>query len=407
MATIKQRLQFLCYTKWPVIIWFLVAILDGLAQVLRGKDAINNYLIFKHVFTHTIQQVNLYATYPLLYNDSNHYGPVFSLIIAPFALLPNIIAIPLWNFFNAFLLYKAIKLLPLKKHMHHAILLICIIEMSTAAHSLQFNASVAACIIAAYAFTKNNKTIWATFCIMLGFYVKLYGIVGLVFWLFSKQKLQFVGYSVLWAVVFFILPMAIANPSFIVQCYYDWYASLQQKNTLNQALAAGNMQDISVMGMVKRIFGLPNLSNLIVLAPALLVYLFSLLQFKQYKNTIYQLLLLAQTLLFVVCFSTGSESPTFIIALAGVAIWFVVLPSPKQVWHWCVLAFVFVFTCLVATDVVPYYIKITFIRPYALKVLPCFVVWLIIVYTMINFKFAHYKSVTALNEKNIGSNTHI
>jgi hypothetical protein len=158
--------------------------------------------------------------------------------------------------------------------------------------------------------------------------------------------------------------------------------------------------------MVKRIFKLPNLSNLVVIAPALLLYGAALLPIKQYQNVRYQLLLLASTLLFVVCFSTGSESPTFVIALVGVAIWYVT-QQPKQIWHHLILAFVFVGTCFVATDLVPYYVKVHYIRPYALKVLPCFLVWLVTVYIMISYIFAPISSAKLYNEKSIGSNTNL
>ena len=56
----------------------------------------NNYLIFKYVFWHTIQGKSLYALSPAEFEDCNHYGPVFSLIIAPFAVLPDFIGMLLW-----------------------------------------------------------------------------------------------------------------------------------------------------------------------------------------------------------------------------------------------------------------------------------------------------------------------
>ena len=75
------------------LLWFL---LPAVAGLLKWKqNSINNYYIFKGVFHHTINQTNLYSLYPAEYFDSNHYGPLFSLIIGPFALLPDYIGDPL------------------------------------------------------------------------------------------------------------------------------------------------------------------------------------------------------------------------------------------------------------------------------------------------------------------------
>ena len=73
--------------KIILAIWILLATISAIKQYLIGNN--NNYLIFKNVFNHTLEQKSLYATYPNLYFDHNHYGPVFSLFIAPFALFPD------------------------------------------------------------------------------------------------------------------------------------------------------------------------------------------------------------------------------------------------------------------------------------------------------------------------------
>ncbi|MDF2432798.1 MAG: hypothetical protein JWP44_2429, partial [Mucilaginibacter sp.] len=75
----------------------------------------NNYIIYKYNFYHVLHQQNLYLPYPEHYFDFNHYGPIFSIIIFPFALLPDSIGVIFWVMFNAWILYLAIKLLPIKE----------------------------------------------------------------------------------------------------------------------------------------------------------------------------------------------------------------------------------------------------------------------------------------------------
>jgi len=74
----------------PVVVWFAATLLAALLEISRGYGEINNFLIYRGVYEHTLQQVNLYLTYPAEYADSNHYGPLFSILIAPFTWLPGL-----------------------------------------------------------------------------------------------------------------------------------------------------------------------------------------------------------------------------------------------------------------------------------------------------------------------------
>jgi hypothetical protein len=103
---------------------------------------------------------------------------------------------------------------------------------------------------------------------------------------------------------------------------------------------------------------------------------------------------LASVLIFTVIFSSGSESPTYIIAFVGVAIWFVIQPKPISNFYVALLIFAFLLTSLSPSDLIPTYLKDNYIRPYALKALPCVLIWLAIVYEMLINKFKNYRSIT-------------
>jgi hypothetical protein len=83
-------------SKMPLILWFGLSLIAAIQLMLYSPQKINNYLVFKGVFTHTLAQINLYNEYPLEYFDKNHYGPVFSTLIAPFTFLPNMFGCVLW-----------------------------------------------------------------------------------------------------------------------------------------------------------------------------------------------------------------------------------------------------------------------------------------------------------------------
>ena len=102
------------FKKYIIILWFLAAIVSGVKQYITGSY--NNYLIFKNVFYNLIKQQNLYLEYPELYLDHNHYGPLFSIVVAPFAIFPDYLGTVLWNIGICGFLIFAILQLPIKEN---------------------------------------------------------------------------------------------------------------------------------------------------------------------------------------------------------------------------------------------------------------------------------------------------
>ncbi len=360
-----------------IALWFGLSLFAVIKSVVLGHSHIhNNYFVYKYNFLNVIHQQNLYLSYPQHYFDLNHYGPIFSLIIAPFALLPDEAGVILWVVFNAWVLLKAIQLLPIKQEYYLLIILLCAHELMTSASNVQINPLIAALIVFSYVFIRKEQDFWAAFMICLGTFIKLYGIVGLAFFFFSNHKLKLIGSMIFWSAVLFVLPMAISSPSFIIQTYHDWYADLIHKNGDN---IISTREDISVMGMVRKI-AFPNLANLVILLPGIVLFALTYIRISCFKNLNYQLLIVASTLIFPVIFSTGSESPTYIIAFVGVAIWFINVSKPASYTDISLLIFALILTSLSPSDLFPKYLKVNYVDPYALKALPCFIIWLKIIY---------------------------
>jgi hypothetical protein len=402
VLTLKERLlnksiwqkagKLLGNQKFILGLWAFLALCVSIKQAFQPTN--NNYLIFKYTFFHAVDRLPLYPLYPGQYLDSNHYGPFFSVLIAPFAILPDYLGMLLWQFANILFLYFAIKQLPLAKPKTVAVYWIITHELLTAMFGLQFNISIAAIIVLAYVFIAKEKNFWAAFVIILGTFVKLYGIVGLAFFFFVKQKPKFVLYCLFWAIVFFVVPMIFFSPHYILQSYHDWYISLSEKQTLNASLTS--MQDISLMGMVRRIAGDSTIPNLPFLIGGVVLFSLPYLRVNQFKQSAFQLLFLASTLIFAVIFSNSSESPTYIIAFVGVAIWFIVQDQPVKPIHIGLLVFALLLTSLSPSDLFPKFIKETYIKPYSLKALPCIVIWFVVIYQLIFKKFN--QKIVAQNE---------
>ena len=344
------------------------------------KDRYNNFKIFRQVFYHLINKLPLYAAYPTEYHDVNHYGPLFGLLIAPFSIFPDIIGVTVWNLFNALFLYYALSKIIESPQRFKLVLFLCTIEMANAMWSCQFNSSVAAMIILSYYYTKKNAEFKAAFFIMLGFFIKIYGIIGVAFFLLAKNKLRFIKGIIFWGLLFFILPMLITNPQYIIHSYLEWFQSLQGKNIQNIGLHSD--QDISVPGFIRRTFQLANSSPLpIVLIGIIATAIPFLWQNKSDKDE-YQLQLCGLLLMFPVLFSSGSEHPTFIIAMAGASIWL----SRKEYIEkseWALITpFLLLFSGLGPSDLFGKQLRY-FMSSYSLKVVPFFILWLIILYNML------------------------
>jgi hypothetical protein len=367
-------------------LWFIITAFAILKLLSSGN--FNNYLIFKFTFYSLVNERNFFLPQPENFQHYNLYGPIFSVFIAPFAILPNWLGHTLWTIFNSSVLFIAIRKLPLPSGATLAIILIAAHENLTSILSSQFNPSMTAIILLSFSFIVKKKDFWAAFMIVLGTFIKLYGIVGLAFFFFSSDKKKLILGLIFWSIIAFTLPMLFSSPEFIIQSYKDWYLAVSQKNIMNSTLITD--QDICLMGMVRRISGDNSIQNWPFILAGLILFLLPYFRFSQFKENNFRLMLLASTLIFTVIFSTSSESPTYVIAFVGVAIWFVIQPSPKNKWILFLFIFAFLLTSMSPSDLFPKFIRNEYIKPYSLKALPCVLIWFTIIYQMLTSDFKNY-----------------
>lgn len=351
-------------------------------------DFSNNYLIFKYTYVHAVDQENLYGYHPGDYEDKNHYGPVFSLLFAPFAVLPNWLGHLLYVGSIIVLLAWAIRSLPLEQWQKNAIMLLCLNELFTAGFNVQFNIAIAAFLLLSFAWIWYEKEVVAALPIAAGTFVKLYGVVGLALFFQVKHKGRFILGGLLWAVLLFVLPMLLSSPEYVVNMYAEWYKYLVIKNSENVSLISH--QDISILGFTRRLFADPTLPNTPFLITGVLIFALPYLRVSKYQEPAFQFLQLASVMMFPVLFSSASESSTYIIVFSGIAIWFVIQPDLKS---WPVVAlmiFAFVLGSLNTSDIYPPAWR-TWLREHSVKALPCTIIWLRIIYEMLTSDFRNYR----------------
>ena len=211
-------------------VWVLCTLQICISLSLAAPASYNNFLVFRGVFDHLFSSLPLYEAYPLEYGDLNHYGPVFGFIIAPFAVLPMWLGLSLWCMCLSLSLYWAVRRLPLPVVLTTLILWLTLNDFYGACFKQQFNIAVAALVVGAFVMIEKRREGWAALFIVIGTFVKIYGIVGLAFFFFARRKWRFIGYMALWSAVALLLPLLFVSPEYLWAQYQAWYVDIAQKN---------------------------------------------------------------------------------------------------------------------------------------------------------------------------------
>ena len=366
-------------------LWFSLILVGYLGRI--HKPIVNNYVIFSSSFWHALAQQPLYVEYPTEYRDLFLYGVSFTSLIAPFALLPDFVGSLFWNIASCFLLFWGVKQLNLKGWQFAFIIWFSANELFSPILSYQYNIAIAGMIIFSYALIEQKKEFWAALLIMLGTMTKVYGIVALAFFFFSKRKLHLLWGMLFWGIVLLVLPMIYSSPQYVVEQYREWLHVLLYKNGLNTFC---NYTNVSLLGMVRKITQVATYSDLWIIIPGLILFVAPYVRLNQYDYKRFRLLYLSSTLLFMVLFSTGTESCGYIGAMIGVGVWYVSTPTrhTMSITNTTLLVFCFVLTSLSPTDLCPKVFRNTYLVPYALKALPCVLIWLKIVWEQLTQDFS-------------------
>jgi hypothetical protein len=363
-------------------LWLLLPAVSWAVDFSRNRH--NTYKIYKHVCWHVLERRHLYVAYPEKFGDVNLYGPLFSLVIAPFAVLPDAAGGLLWNLLNALVLYLAVARMRLGPERALLVLLVCTVEMGNASWSNQFNPAIAAFLLLTFAAVEDGQDVLAPLWILVGAFVKLYSAVGLLFLFFARSRRAFLAGCVAWSVLLFVAPMTISSPAYILQSYQDWFSTLVHKNALNVVLYTSS-QDISIPGVVRRALGLP-LSGAWFFPVGIALVLAPFLRTSQYRHRSFRILTLASLLMFIVLFSSGSENSTYVICAAGAGLWLAQQERPFGPRN-AVLLVALLLAGLAPTDLLSVEVRHLANR-YALKAIPYAAVWCLLCWELLTRDFA-------------------
>jgi hypothetical protein len=268
--------------------------------------------------------------------------------------------------------YYLPKLNPYQKGL---ILIIILIELMTSMQNSQSNGLIAGLIVFAFGLLEKNKALWATLAIVFAMFIKLFGIVGFALFLFYPQKWKSALYALIWTVILLALPLLFVD----FEQYTKLFISYLNLLTSDHDASYG----YSVMGWINSWFSIDVDKNL-VLAGGAILFLVPLCRIDMYKEFMFKYLIACSILLWIVIFNHKAESPTFVIALTGAALWF--MQSKKNTLNIILFVSAFVFASLSPTDIFPRFIRDEFVKPYVLKAVPCILIWAKVIYDLIVLK---------------------
>lgn len=348
-----------------VVLWVAAVGVATLQQGIGHQN--NNFLIFRAASLHLLEGRDLYAAYPAIHFDFYKYTPAVAFLFLPFALLPFTVALLAWNALNAGVLWLAIGMVlpPRSATVARAVVFL---DMLGSLQNVQSNALVTGLIITTFAAYERERTMLGGLAASVAGAIKVFPLAAVSFSIFHGQRVRLALVATAVFSVLLLLPLLV-TPAATLQAQYASWSAIQATDTLRRGF--------TVMEMAQLLFR-RNWSNIpFQIAGTMLLVAPVLLRSDRWKEWEFRLHYLSSVLIFSVIFNHRSESPSFVIAVTGFAIWFASLPRRTGA-QWALSAFFALFTILASSDVMPDAIQRDLFDAYSLKVIPCIVTWVVL-----------------------------
>jgi hypothetical protein len=333
----------------------------------------NNYKIFYHSYYHLKEGVSLYNEYPQQYYDHYHYAPAFAVLFMPVFLLPFKVGLFIWHFlFGAAWIYGIWKM-PFSRSQKVFAYWFGLNEYLTAVSNAQTNPLIAVIPLLAFVFFQRGHVFFAAAVIMLGFHIKIYSVVAVALFLLYPEKLKFLLSCLFWFLLIGILPGFVGGFDKLEWHYSNWINQLMIKTDHDKTA------NISVHRIIHQLFS-DTIPTLAIVAGGVVLFCTVYIRRKFFEHEHFRMLMVASICIFQVIFQPAAESATYITAVTGCIIYWIV--SPKQTIDIILIIACFLLTIMSPTDLVPNSLKDAVIKPYVLKAWPCVLIWLRVIYLM-------------------------
>jgi hypothetical protein len=381
--------DYLLRPNLVLAVYCLAAVIATVLKLSQGPfeqngfryQPLQDFAIFRNSFLHLIHHQNLYAPFLAEQWDLYRYSPTFALLFAPFALLPYAVGAVLWNLLNAGALFWAVNSVPVldsgqPAHSDSVVrdrkialaLWFIFLAMLTSIQNAQSNALMAALMIGAWNAQEKGKADFSGLFIVLAIFIKLFGVFALLPCLLFGDWKRLLRYTAASGVLFAFLPLYVLRFGELRLLYQNWYAAVRAFNQVRLG--------ISFMGLLKSWMHLNLPANYVVAAAAVILIVTAIVGRQS------RLLVLASVLIFVTIFNYAAESPSYVIAVSGVALWY--FSQPRTAVNLALLIATFLFAMLSSTDLFSRAVRHDLFEPYVVKALPCILVWIKIQWDLVN-----------------------
>lgn len=365
--------------RWLPAIYAATVVAIVVHQSMTRVDP--NFAIFRASFRHLASSHDLYAAYPAEQVDRFKYSPTFALLFAPFALLPTTIALVAWDGLNVMLLVYAIRRL-LPAAAASLALTLVYLDVVRATERAQSNTLVAALMVLAFIALERQRQVRGAVSIAAGTAVKLFPIAAVTLAIFHPRRFRMALILLGVSLVALALPLLVSTPSALAAQYASWFR-LESIDARASAEGGGAGLYGGIMYQVRALLGVtwPNWPIQLVGTVLLLV---PLARVRSWSDAQFRLRFLCSLLVFVVIFNHQVESPSFVIAVTGIAIWYT--RSARTPLDMALIVVTLLIVSVSSTEIVPHWIQRDVFVRYRLKTIPCAIVWLVMQAELLGFR---------------------
>lgn len=376
-----MRFKRISTRNWLLALYVLTIVIVAVGKAYEHRGPDNNFLIFRWSFLNLASGHDMYAAQPEHHTDLYKYSPSFALLFAPFALLPFALSLALWDGLNALLLFFAVeRLLPSRQAA--IALALTYLEVLRSMQRSQSNALVTALVILAFLAFERRRQSGAAFAIAIGAAVKIFPLAALALAIFYPRRLRFALLMVAAMLVVLALPLLVVTPAGLAAQYQSWRA-VEAVDAVSVGGGGGGGLYGGVMQQLRLIFGVSWPNWPVQLAGTLLL-MSPLVRRRNWNSVDFRLRFLCALLVYMVIFNHQSESPSFVIAVTGIAIWFV--STPRSWWHVSVMVLTLLIVSVSSTDITPKSWQQNIFVHYRLKTIPCTLAWLTMMWELLGFR---------------------
>ena len=380
---------------WMVALYVftILVVAIGKAYSHRGPD--NNFLIFRWSYLNLAAGHDMYAAQPQHHADLYKYSPSFAVLFAPFALIPFAVSLALWDALNTLLLFFTVdRLLPGRRGI--IALAIIYLEALRSMQRSQSNSLVTALVILAFIAFERRRQLGAAAAIAIGAAVKIFPLAALALAVFYRGRIRFALVMAVAMAAVLALPLLVVSPSELAAQYHSWRL-VESVDALSVGGGGGGGLYGGVMQQLRIWLGVRWPNWPVQLAGTTLLLL-PLARWREWRWEEFRLRFLCSLLVYMVIFNHQSESPSFVIAVTGIAIWFVT--TPRSGWHDAILVLTLVVVSLSSTDITPKSWQQHFFVHYRLKTVPCTIAWLTMLWEQLRWRPSE---VAEAHEPNVAS----